>query len=81
MNEIVFAGPIPTNIRSKAETLIQDGAICLGGGWRKISGLKGSLSYRLNRNYRAIAIKSGAFFVSNHDIYSKKIKYLRKVEA
>ena len=81
MNGIIFAGQIPDNIRGKAETLIHTNAVSLRYGWKKISGLKGTLSYRLSRNYRAMAIKNGPVFVSNHDIYATKIKYLKKAEA
>ena len=81
MIEIFFAGRIPDNIRCKAELIIHGNVLGIGCGWKKISGLKGQLSYRLNRNYRAIAIKNGQVFVSNHDTYIKKIKYLKKAEV
>ena len=81
MIELNFAGPIPDNVKNRALTVVSSRILRTGTGWKKGSGLKYWYSFRLNSNYRVLRSIEGSIFVSNHDLYEKKIKKLKKVEA
>jgi hypothetical protein len=72
-----FEGSVPERIRMKANSIVSSLPIRIGNGWKKVVGLDGWFSYRLNNNYRVLCSGGGNSVVSNHDIYLKTIRKLK----
>jgi hypothetical protein len=70
-------GAVPKRIMKKADIIVSSHNLCIGNGWKKITGLQGWFSYRLNNNYRLLRSSDGYQIVCNHDIYQKKIQRLK----